>query len=202
MSRGVVFLILFNFFVNSSFCELNSGEELYLKIYNKDDATTEIFNAIQKCKNEGYSRLVIEKGVYHLRRTRAAEKYVPVSNCDNGLKRIIFPIEHFSDFEINGMGSQFVCHGHMLPFQIEDSKNIRLRNFSVDWNYPFYLQAVVTEVFPQQNAFNIKIDEEYDVQVVNNNLLFSDPEMIRVEDRWLQDIIWTNGLIRKQEVSF
>jgi hypothetical protein len=170
----------------------NQYEEIYyLEISNPDDATVEIFDALNDCKKGKYSKLVIKEGVYNLRRTRAFEKYVSVSNSDNGLKRIAFPLDGFSDFEIDGSGSMFICHGKMQVFELENTKNIVLKNFSVDWNKPFYLQASVINVDNTNNSFDIEIYEECDAKIVNNELLFFDSNMTRAEDQWLQDINWS-----------
>lgn len=169
-----------------------SDDKIYnLEIKNSDDATIEIFNALEKCKNENYNKLVIEKGVYNLRRTRAFEKYVAISNCDNGMKRIAFPLDNFSDFEIDGSGSLFICHGRVQVFELENTKNIILRNFSVDWEKPFYLQATVIKVDSVDNSYDIEVYSECDSKIVNNELLFFDSNMIRAEDQWLQDINWS-----------
>jgi hypothetical protein len=169
----------------------STGKTYNLEISNPEDATVEIYNAIQKCRDENYSRLVIKKGVYHLRRTRAFEKYVSISNCDNGMKRIAFPLDNFSDFEVDGGGSMFICHGRVQVFELENTKNITLRNFSVDWEKPFYYQAEVIKVDPENNSYDIKEHHECDSKIVNNELLFYDSNMIRAEDQWLQDINWS-----------
>jgi parallel beta-helix repeat protein len=185
---SIICLLLF---WNNSNQSTVAGKTYYLVITNSDDAIIEIYNALEACRKGRYSRLVIAQGVYNLRRTRAFEKYVAVSNCDNGLKRIAFPLDGFRDFEIDGSGSLFICHGKMLIFELENTKNILLKNFSVDWEKPFYLQAQVVDVNRTANSFDIEVYEECDVKIVNNELLFYDSNMLRAEDQWLQDINWS-----------
>lgn len=185
-------LIISGIVLSNTSCQSQSREKIYnLEISNPDDATVEIYNALQICKKENYPGLHIKKGVYHLRRTRAFEKYVSISNCDNGMKRIAFPMDNFSDFEFDGGGSLFICHGRVQVFELENAKNITLRNFSVDWEKPFYFQAEVIKVDPENNSYDIKAYHECDSRIVNNELLFFDSEMIRAEDQWLQDINWS-----------
>jgi hypothetical protein len=49
---------------------------------------------------------------------KAKEKYLHISNNDDGLKRIIFPLEGFKNFEIDAQGSSFICHDYDLPFHV------------------------------------------------------------------------------------
>ena len=188
ISMAIAVLVLFS----NTGCRSQSGDKIYnLEISNPDDATVEIYDALQECKTGNYTKLVFKKGVYHLRRTRAFEKYVSISNCDNGMKRIAFPMDDFSDFEVDGNGSMFICHGRVQVFELENTKNITLRNFSVDWEKPFYFQAEVIKVDPANNSYDIKAHHECDSKIVNNELLFFDSKMIRAEDQWLQDVNWS-----------
>ena len=46
------------------------------------------------------------------------------SNNDSGLKRVVFLLDGFTDFEIDGGGSHFIFHGFLNPFVIENSERI------------------------------------------------------------------------------
>lgn len=52
----------------------------------------------------------------------------------------------FKNLTIDGGGSEFVFHGRMAAMNVENSENITLRNFSIDWDRPLTSQAVVREV--------------------------------------------------------
>jgi len=97
------------------------------------DATPAIRKALEACVAEKAARLVIPEGTYLFYPDRAVEKYVHISNNDDGLKRIAFPLHGLNDFEVDGNGSLFIMHGEMVCFDIQSSENISIRNLSVDW---------------------------------------------------------------------
>jgi hypothetical protein len=97
------------------------------------DATPIVINALKDCKSKNIKKLSFPKGVYHFYPTFAPDKYCAITNNDNGLKRTPFPIIDFHNFEIDGNGSEFIFHGKMIPFIIEESTAIVVKNLSVDW---------------------------------------------------------------------
>ena len=81
----------------------------------------------------------------HFYPERAIGKYHAVTNHDNSYKYFAFPLIGCTNIEIDGGGSDFIFHGVMTPFLVENSMGIKLKNFSIDWKEPFYLQAEVLE---------------------------------------------------------
>ena len=105
--------------------------ELSMTKYNiehLDDATPVVVQALTECKTRGIKKLVFPKGVYHFYPTFAPDKYCAITNNDNGLKRTAFPLIGFDDFEIEGNGAEFIFHGKMVPFIIEESSDISIKN--------------------------------------------------------------------------
>jgi hypothetical protein len=95
----------------------------------------------------------------------APERYAEITNNDNGLKRTSFPIIGFEGLEIDGGGSEFIFHDNdFVPFLIEESENIALKNFSVDWNSPFTLEGKVVARNPAEHSFDIQIKTPYKVE--------------------------------------
>ncbi len=133
-------------------------------IENAKDATPIIIEALKKCKKEGIKKLLFPKGTYHFYPTFAPDKYCAITNNDNGLKRSAFPIIGFSGFEIDGNGSDLIFHGKMLPFIIESSSDIAIKNVNIDWEVPFYLQGKVVGNNPEKKSFDIEISTPYKVQ--------------------------------------
>lgn len=137
-----------------------------------EDATLAIRLALEACQAQDARRLVIPAGTYLFYPEKAAEKYVHISNNDDGLKRIAFPIHGYRDFEIDAGGAKFIMHGEMVAFDIQNAENIVLKNFSIDWNKPFYFQGQVINVHEDLNAFDLKVYEECDYEIVANELIF------------------------------
>ena len=156
----LVLFALFGCASNEQISELNLGEK---GILESNDATPLVVQAINECKEKGISKLTFPKGTYHFYPTFAPDRYCAITNNDNGLKRTTFPIIDFDNLEIEGNGSDFIFHGKMLPFIIEESKNIIIKNLSINWELPFYLQGKVVENNQSNNTFDIEVQTPYKV---------------------------------------
>lgn len=167
--------------------EVNAGD---YGLKSGEDAVPAIQKALRACREKGALKLVIPEGTYDFYPDRATEKYVTVSNNDNGLRRIAFPLEGFDNFEVDGQGSRFIMHGRIIPFDVFRSQRITLRNFSIDWNKPFYFQAQVIALHPDENAFDLKVFEECDYQIVANELIFLEKpgKAVRTWKQWAQPV--------------
>ena len=158
-----VFLI-----INFSFQKLAAQEtELLLKDYGIEsvkDATPIVVNALKVCKEKKIKKISFPKGVYHFYPTFAPDRYCAITNNDNGLKRTVFPLIDFHNFEIDGNGSEFIFHGKMVPFIIEESSGLIIKNFSIDWQVPFALEGLVVANNETNKTFDIKVNTPYKVK--------------------------------------
>ncbi|MGE4490363.1 MAG: right-handed parallel beta-helix repeat-containing protein [Kiritimatiellales bacterium] len=111
-------------------------------IKNRNNATPEIRRLLESCPDG--TTLVLPPGDIHFHPDGALEKYYYVSNNRHSLKRIVFPIIEKKKITIDGGGARFIFHGEVVPFAVEQSEEIVLRNFSVDWERPFYSEGVIT----------------------------------------------------------
>ncbi|PQJ75676.1 alpha-1,3-galactosidase-related protein [Polaribacter gangjinensis] len=157
------------FFALTFFTILSShGQKvLNLKDFNIEgvkDVTPIVVEALEKCKKEGYSSLVFPKGTYHFYPTFAPERYCEITNNDNGLKRTSFPLIGFRDFVVDGNGADFIFHGKMIPFIIEESSNVTITNLSIDWEVPFALEGLVVANNPAKHTFDIEVKTPYMVE--------------------------------------
>jgi len=162
------------FFVFAFFTILGShGQKVMnLKDFNIEvvkDVTPIVVEALEKCKKEGYSSLVFPKGTYHFYPTFAPERYCEITNNDNGLKRTSFPLIGFHDFVVDGNGADFIFHGKMIPFIIEESSNVTITNLSIDWEVPFVLEGLVVANNDSKHSFDIEVKTPY---MVENNRLY------------------------------
>ncbi|MEQ8548703.1 MAG: right-handed parallel beta-helix repeat-containing protein [Cyclobacteriaceae bacterium] len=163
--------LLFVFFSDSLIQSVSAEEKSaeYYDMSNLDikvveDVTPLVVKALEICKEEGYVGLKFPKGTYHFYPTYAPDFYAAITNNDNGLKRTPFPLFDFTDFHIDGGGSEFIFHGKMLPFIIEDSKKITLTDFSIDWEIPFFVQGTVTAVNDKTRTFDLNMETPYLVE--------------------------------------
>ncbi|MDX2196307.1 MAG: right-handed parallel beta-helix repeat-containing protein [Cytophagales bacterium] len=137
------------------------------------DATQDIYNALALIKINHIQKLIIKSGTYHFYPEKAFEKYVTVSNNDNSLKRIAFPIIDFENLEIDGSGSNFIFHGQMLPFFIENSKNIHLKNVNIDWKRTFHSEGKVIAVDKKNQTFDLQMTDDFPYEIRGNELIYT-----------------------------
>lgn len=72
---------------------------------------------------------------------------------------------------IDGAGASFIFHGRMMPFRLERSENVVLRNFSIDWDRPFISQGEIISV--ADNHVDLRIDSrEYPYEIVGDSIFF------------------------------
>jgi len=152
--------------------EIASYKEDY-QFAENEDATLRFYHVLQQVKNNGDTLLSIPKGTYHFYLDKAFEKYCAVSNNDNSKKRIAFPLIGFQNLTIDMQGSELIFHGMITPFVIEESKNIKLKNFNIDYAEPFHGQAEVVKVNETDRTFDVKIGGEWTYELHDKNLYFS-----------------------------
>lgn len=134
------------------------------------DATLAIRRALAHCRATGAERLVLPTGRYDCWPDRATERFLFVSNNDEGLKSIVFALDGFDGFEIDGQGSQLVCHRHLVPFALLGSANIRLANFSMDWDRTFHSEALVLAA--GEGWAELEFSDAYPFKVEHEQLAF------------------------------
>ena len=160
------------------------------------DSTADVRRALQAIQGQTQAaqgqkaaRLIFPKGTYHFWPEQAHEQYLFPSNNDPGLKRIAFPLLDMTDMEIDGGGSQFIFHGRIVPFVIQNSRNVRLSNFSVDWNRTFHNEgevlAAVKDDASGLTRVDLRIPGQFPFQVNHGRLQFqyewhNDPEAVEI----------------------
>lgn len=135
------------------------------------DTTPCVRAALDAARRDGASKLVLPPGRYDFWPERAEERYLFVSNNDEGLKRIAFPLVGISGLEIDGGGASLVFHGPMVPFLVEDSRGITLRNLSFDFVRPFHSEGEVLAVAP--DSVDVAFSEEFPFSVRHGVLVFT-----------------------------
>ena len=94
---------------------------------------------IDELRREGGGTLRFEKGEYHLDVSGAVPVSLHVSNHDQvPVHPVFLPLTNLVDVTVDGGGSRFVFHGRGMAALVMDTRNVTLRNFSVDWKRPWY----------------------------------------------------------------
>lgn len=125
---------------------------------------------------QGGVKIVFPKGEYHFYSRYAKGKYHAVTNHDNGYKYFAFPIEGMKNVEIDGQGSDFIFHGVMTPFLVDHSANVVLKDFSIDWEEPFYIQGTVMESDAVSKSMKIKFSDFSEMDMEGNRIVLTNNE--------------------------
>lgn len=147
LKTALTFLILFA-------THLQATEIIEIK-HQKGDMTAIVRKIIAQTKATDI-KIVFEKGSYSFLPDYALSKYSYITNHGNGLKRIVFLLEKFDSIEIEGNGAEFIFHGQIAPFQINDCKKVTIKNLTIDWDFPFLFQGEVTAVNKNEDWLEIK----------------------------------------------
>ena len=107
------------------------------------DVALEVNQLIASLKGQKNITLFFPKGQYEFYPENAVEAFRAVTNHDNSLKRMVFPLFGFEGFTLDGGGSTFMFHGRISPIVLDGSKGTVLKNFSIDWDTPFHHELLV-----------------------------------------------------------
>lgn len=205
IGSGIIHLILGVVLLNN----YGFAQEINIKNYLENgtkDATPAVLNALKDCKIQKSSKLVFPKGEYHFYGDFGVDKYCFISNNDEGLKRIIFPLLEMNNLTIDGQGSSFVFHGFVNPFVIENSRNITLLNFSIDFARPFHSEAII--LANRDDGVDVEIPGNFPYRIKNQILEFTDgsPEQ-GMKTTVSSDLIFPYGHLlefdtKKRETAF
>lgn len=80
------------------------------------------------------------------------------SNNDGGIRKVAMYIKNKKNVTIDGKGARLIFHGMISPIIIENSTNIILKNFTIDFAHPFLYQAVVVSSTDKELELNIDKD--------------------------------------------
>lgn len=137
------------------------------------DVTRQVNELITSFANTPNVTLIFPKGQYDFHPEYALEKYRDVANHDNSLKRMAFPIFGHSNITIDGDGSLFMFHGRIVPFTVDQTNTVTLKNFTIDFIRPFHAELNIVESNKEENSFIVEIDpDQYPYKVEKGELLF------------------------------
>lgn len=138
------------------------------------DITFTLNRLIDEIKDEADVTLFFPKGQYDFYPINAVEKYRDVANHDNGLKRMAFPLYNNKGLTIDGNDSLFMFHGRIVPFTLESTENVTLKNFKIDFIRSFHAELTVVERDVKKKTFVTTIDSNKYPYIIKNNKIFFD----------------------------
>jgi hypothetical protein len=120
------------------------------------------------------TQIIIAKNEYHiyLEETQI-QTYYP-SNNDGGEKRIAFYLKNLHNLILDFSESKLIFHGRIHPFIIDGCSDIIIKNFTVDYDRPFYSQGIIEKF--DKGSILIDIDKtKYPYYIKNQDLIFTAP---------------------------
>ncbi len=143
----------------------------YSNFIMNGDATPALLRALEECKQHSSARLLLGGGEWHFYREHAARHTCYISNNDSGEKNIIFPLYGFQNLTIDGEGAALQFHGEVCPFVLDESENVTLKDFSIDYPNPYVFQATV--VAAEEDSLILDVDpESMPVSAARDGLIF------------------------------
>ncbi|MFR9611692.1 MAG: right-handed parallel beta-helix repeat-containing protein [Rikenellaceae bacterium] len=153
----------------------NSVTDAQISLNDSSDATVKVLNTINSLDLDSPNSITFEKGTYHFYPEKAEEQFCYISNHNDPLARIAFPLDGVSDLTIDGNGSTFIFHGRMIPFLIEDGKNVTINNLTIDFADSFHSEGTVVVTNSKEKSFDLKISDKYPYEIRNGQLTFVKP---------------------------
>ena len=109
-----------------------------------DQNTTPAIRAALAVLHDG-DTLSLDGGFYELWPDGAQVGSYFISNNDSGEKPMAFPLIGRKGITIDGGGAELLFHGRILPFAIDGSEDITIKNLSIDYASPFYARGRILE---------------------------------------------------------
>ncbi len=137
------------------------------------DVTYRLNRLIESIQHEPNITLHFPNGQYDFYPEYAFGQYRAIANHDNGLKRMAFPLFGNRGITIDGDGSLFLFHGHMIPFELEGVQGATLKNMVIDWEYAFHSELKVVRRDTGNSSVTVEIDpKRYPYRIQHGQLLF------------------------------
>ena len=86
-----------------------------------------------------------------------------------------FVLRNLENVTIDLGGAKLIFHGRIMPFAVLNCKNVTLRNFSIDYDRPYFTQGTVVE--SGDHAVTLEIPPLFRYRIENHDL-------IAVSDTW------------------
>ena len=175
IQNNILKIILLSNLVFSINCysqQLSENEVVVFGLNIAEDATPALISRILKANENPISEIKFEKGTYHFYPDKGFEKFCYISNHGDLMINTPFPLFNMNNLVIDGQGSTFIFHGVMIPFLIDDSKNISVKNLSIDWYQSFHSEGLIVANDEANKTFDMQISNEYPYDIRNGQLFF------------------------------
>lgn len=102
------------------------------------------------------------RGTYNFYAERTTLKHCFISNNDESVKSIVFYLNGEKDFIIKGDDAEFIFHGRISPFVLENCSNIKISGISIDFSQRFNFEAKTIDCDAKSTLF--KVDGDFRIE--------------------------------------
>ena len=143
------------------------------KGFNNSALVAKALEQIKKECKEGEKVIIsFEKGIYEFMMENASTEEYYISNHDqDNPKTIGFNMKDLENVTLDGGGAEFLFHGRMLPMVLSGSKNVTLKNFSIDFANPHIAQVKVIENDTKNKTITYEIAPWVKYRIDNGTLV-------------------------------
>jgi len=140
---------------------------------SKENTTSKINKIIKNIKDTDSVTIVFPKGRYDFYPDATYFKnYYETNTYDVNPKRLAVFIPHKKNITIDAQGADFVFHGHIQPFTIDNSENITIKNVNIDWDKPLTAECKILEA--DKNHILVGIDTfQFPHTVYKDKIIFA-----------------------------
>jgi hypothetical protein len=128
--------------------------------------------AIEACRGKEGMTIIFPKGRYDFWAQHCEEiEYYESNTWDNYPRICPIVLKDIKGLTIDGNGSEFVYHGKMQPFTLDNCEGVTVKNIDIDWDIPLVGQSKIMKV--EKKFIEIKIDPVMNpYEIVNGKIYF------------------------------
>jgi hypothetical protein len=135
-------------------------EDFGARANSRKNVTGLVRLALAEARRKENPLLIFDTGRYDFWPQYSEERdYYESNTTDINPKRLGILVEGFEKLVIEGGGADFVFHDRMQPITVDHSKEVEIRNLTIDWDIPLTAQAEVLEVNDRSMLLRIDRDE-------------------------------------------
>lgn len=108
------------------------------------DSSAAWADALKTAQLNGDSEIFFPRGTYHFY-SGTKLQHCFISNNDESVKQIVFHLCFQKDLKLRGDDAKFIFHGRLLPFVLEECRNISISGISIDFATPFHFESELLE---------------------------------------------------------
>ncbi|RED26396.1 hypothetical protein BD847_0314 [Flavobacterium cutihirudinis] len=122
----------------------------------KENLTAKVNQLIEGLGNESV-QITFPKGRYDFfPDANYYRTYYESNTYDADTRKLAILIKNKKNITIDAQQSDFVYHGHIQPFTLDNAENITIKNINIDWDVPLTSESEIIEA--DENHILMKID--------------------------------------------